>query len=90
MRLESRCMDEAVALSAKLEEPRYRFYRHGRPKPTQELLDVLFEIGEKVLSSADTRSGERKLSSTILSLSSLTRNNLTAAPTTSIVIYSIN
>lgn len=39
------------AIGQLLEELRYRFYVHGRPQPTQELLDVLFEIGEKVLSS---------------------------------------
>ncbi|WP_256807502.1 P-loop NTPase fold protein [Bradyrhizobium sp. Bra64] len=39
------------AIGQLLEELRYRFYGHGRPQPTQELLAVLFEIGEKVLSS---------------------------------------
>jgi hypothetical protein len=39
------------AIGQLLEELRYRFYGDGRPQPTQELLDVLFEIGEKVLSS---------------------------------------
>lgn len=34
-----------------LEELRYRFQGAGRPEPTQEFLDVLFEFGESVLSS---------------------------------------
>jgi hypothetical protein len=42
---------EQPAIGHLLEELRYRFYGPGRPEPTQQLLDVLFEFGERVLSS---------------------------------------
>ena len=39
------------AIGQLLEELRYRFYGRGRPEPTQEFLDVLFEFGEGVFAS---------------------------------------
>jgi predicted KAP-like P-loop ATPase len=40
-----------LAIGQLFEELRYRFEEQDRPQPTQELLNILFETGEQVLSS---------------------------------------
>jgi predicted KAP-like P-loop ATPase len=49
--LEKRDRRGQPAIGQLLEELRYRFYGHGRPAPTQQMLDVLFGLGEQVLGS---------------------------------------
>jgi KAP family P-loop domain len=49
--LERRDRRGQPAIGQLLEELRYRFFGHGRPPPTQQILDVLFEFGEQVLAS---------------------------------------